>query len=302
MQTIRFNLSNIQQCSEEISLCLGYFDGIHLGHQELIKKAVESKYKSAVLTFDFKKNFSFKNKNHITSLDDKEKILSELGVDYLFVLEFDEEVMNLTFDDFINCVLLKLNAKELIVGNDFRFGKDALGNVDSLIEKSNFYSVIVIDELKINDTKIGTSYIISLIQKGNMKEVKQLLGRFYSITGVVEEGFSLGHKYDFPTANLNLNNYIKPRNGVYLCSVVIDNIEYYGMCNIGRHPTVNELLIDLIEVNIFDFNKNIYNNEIKVLLIDFIRDEKQFDSIDDLYVQLKKDKIKCKNIIKSINC
>lgn len=298
MQVIKFKLNDELSCFDEISLCLGYFDGIHLGHQKLIERANKSNYKSAVLTFDFNNDVSLKNKSFLTSLDDKKNILNKMNVDYLFVLFFDDNVKNLSYKDFIHKIILKMNAKELVVGKDYGFGKNAEGNVDVLKRESSLYDVIVIDELSFNSKKIGTSQIISLIKNGDIKTANELLGYYYKITGIVEKGYHLGQKIDFPTANIDLGNYVKPKNGVYLCCVIIDNKKFYGMCNIGKHPTVNKLDSDLLEVHIFNFDNIIYNQLISVEFIDYIREERQFDSVIDLYNQLKKDKKMCENNIK----
>lgn len=297
MQTIRISIDNILSVIDDISLCLGYFDGLHLGHKKLIQRAVNSKYKSALLTFKFN-NINLKNKKKLTSLLDKEMILDSLGLDYLFVLDFDFQVKELEPKEFIERIILKLNVKELVVGKDFTFGKNALGNVDFLKSYFSKYNVIVIDDYLFNNKKVSTSNIIKEIENGKIENANLMLGYHYSISSQVKKGFCLGNKIGYPTANIELNDYVVPKNGVYLSRIIIDNKNYFGMSNIGYHPTINELNKPLLEVYIFDFNENIYEKNIKVELIKYIRDEKKFNSVDELLKQLSFDEFECRKLIK----
>ena len=293
MQTIIFNVNDKLDIKDNLSICLGYFDGLHLGHKKLIEVSKNTPYKSALLTFIFDSDVNLKNNKYLTSLQDKQNILSSLGVDYLFVLRFDNEVKNLLPSQFIDQVLMMLNPKVLVVGEDYRFGKMAKGDINYLKSYSNQYEVKVVEEEKIDNKKIGTSLIIEFLKEGNLKMVNELLGYYYKITGVVETGYKLGNKYDFPTANVKLNQYVMPKKGVYASIITIDDKKYYGMTNIGNHPTVNELDEALLEVNIFDFNQDIYQKVISVELVNYIREERNFSSIKELYNQLKIDKKKC---------
>ena len=297
MQIIRFKCGDKLNIQEELSLCLGYFDGLHLGHRKLIKIAQDSNYKSGLLTFDMKISLSKKSVKHITSLDDKIDILSKLGLDYLFILEFDQEVKNLTPIEFIDKIIKSLNAREIIIGEDYTFGKEAKGNYQTLIENQGNYVVKRIEDLKYDNNKISTSQIISLIKEGKIKTANTLLGKYYTITSKVLNGNKIGRNYEYPTANLSLDGYICPKLGVYACKIMINDNIYQGMANIGTHPTIYENNVPLLEVNIFDFNNDIYQQDISVSLIDFIREEKTFSSIDELYNQLKIDKIKIKEIL-----
>ncbi len=290
MEVKYISLEQEFKIEDEICLCLGYFDGIHLGHQKLIQKAKESIYKSGLLTFEFLDNFSFKKDRYITSLDDKIEILESCGVDYLIILRFDDKVKNLSCDEFIHKIIVKLNAKEVVVGQDYTFAKMAEGNVETLKTYHDLFKVDVVDELLDDGKKIGTRNIISLIEEGKIEKANLLLGHNYQITGEVLKGYGFGNKHHFPTANVALNKYVKPQNGVYACLIIIDKIKYRGMCNIGVHPTVNQLDKAVIEVNIFDFNEDIYHHKIKIQLIKYMREEMKFNNIDELYAQLLIDK------------
>ena len=298
MKTIHFKLSDKYTLNEDLSLCLGYFDGLHKGHFTLFSRAISSKYKSGVLTFNFASNIMLKNKRHITSIEDKERILSEIGIDYLFVLDFDDEVKSLSPKDFIDKIVLALGAKEVIIGDDYKFGYKAQGNFETLINFSNNkYSVIKMEDLKIDDYKIGTSSIIKLIENGEIEKVTYMLGRNYQITGLVERGNNIGNKYGFPTANINLRNYVIPKNGVYATYIFIDGKKYLGFANIGYHPTIQELENPILEVHIFDYDDNLYDKYIKVSFVKYIREEMKFENMECLYNQLKKDYITAKEIL-----
>lgn len=297
MQTIIFNLNDKININEPISLCLGYFDGLHIGHRLLIDEAVKSNYAPALLTFEFDEHIFLKNKKYITSLLDKEILCENYGLKYLFILHFDQKVMNLTPEEFIDQVIKKLNAKEVIVGEDFSFGKNAQGNIKTLKEFADFL-LKVVPELKEDGFKVGTSRIIDLIEKGNISEANKLLGYSYQITGIVQNGFHTGTNHHFPTANIKLNNYVIPKFGVYASKVKIEGKEYLSMTNIGLHPTINELKDALLEVYIFDFQQDIYGKNISVQLIDFIREEKKFPNAENLYKQIEQDKMTCLKILK----
>ncbi len=299
MEVINISLDNIKKIKDELSLCLGYFDGLHLGHLELIKRALKSKYHSAVLTLEFSSDIGLKNKKNILTIEDKKNILERLGVEYLIVLKFTEEIKHLSSDDFVEELLIKLNPKELIVGKDYSFGYQAQGNNELLAKLSRGrYQVVEVKEILDGEKKISTREIIKYIENGEIDHANSLLSRFYVIRGEVEKGFHVGSVSLYPTANVEMGNYVIPRFGVYSVLVRVDDCYYMGMANIGVHPTINELQTPILEVNLFDFNGNIYNKEIEVSFISFIRDEKKFSSVDDLKKQLDLDEEHIKNDLK----
>lgn len=298
MKVVGINSESDINILDQTSICLGYFDGLHLGHYKLIEMAKMSKYKSALLTIELKDNCSIKRRQVITTIEDKINILSSLDIDYLFILEFCEKIKSYSPEEFIEKILLKLNPKEVIIGQDHHFGKDAKGDYTNLEAYNNIFKTIRVDDLLYLGKKIGTRNIVSFIENGEIEKATMLLGRDYVIKGKVIEGFKVGRTYHFPTANIPLGPYVKPKNGVYATIVEVDGKMYNGMSNVGIHPTINALSEPLIETYLFNFCGNLYEKEIKVFIKSFIREEIKFDSIEDLYNQLEKDKAEVEKIFK----
>lgn len=291
MKVIHFRIGEHFSFPQPISLCLGYFDGLHRGHMRLIRRAAESEYLPAVLTFDFHEDIRLKNRRYITSVDDKTEILKNAGIEVLFVLRFDEAVKEMSPQDFIEGILIPLNAKEIVIGEDFTFGKQAAGNIRTLSENAfGRFRVISVPELQVNHQKVGTSHIIPLIEQGKMEEVKKLLGNYYRITGKVIEGYHFGTVHHVPTANVDFGRYVIPKAGVYATKVKVEDRMYEAMANVGFHPTVNRLDEPELEVHLFDFEGDLYGKRIEVFFIRFIRPEKTFDSVSSLYRQLEEDR------------
>ncbi len=302
MEIMYVNIDEQKTFEYPISICLGLFDGIHLGHQEIFKQSIKSKFKSAVLNLDVSSGLFLKREGILTSIDDKISILSNLGIDYLFILKIDEKIKNMSCEEFIEKVLKKLNVKEIIVGRDYRFGKNKKGDVTTLLNYyDSFYDLVVLDDVFVNGERVSSTLIATLIKKGDMKNANLYLGRKYMITGIVEHGLHNGSKIGFPTMNVRLSsNYILPKDGVYAVEVKIDNKMYLGMANIGIHPTISPLEKSILEINIFDFENDLYNKNIDVYFIDMIREEIKFSSLNELKKQLIKDRelIKQKNEMK----
>lgn len=279
------------------AICLGYFDGIHLGHRELINKTVkEAKEYSLTptfLTFDPDPNFvlGFKKKNElIMPLEDRFKLVKELGIEDIIVLKFDEESMNLEPNEFIDYLINTLNVKNITVGFDFSFGKRGKGRVKDLLALDNI-KVNVIEELKVNDKKVSSSFIIEDIKNGNVENLKDTLGQLYSIKGTVIKGLGNGKKLSFPTLNIDpLDEYVEPKYGVYAVKVKLKGNEYLGMANIGFHPSISELDKALLEVHLFDFNEDVYGEKVTCTFLSYIREERKFPSLKDLINQLDYDK------------
>ena len=280
------------------AICLGYFDGIHLGHQELIKMTVkEAKEYDLVptfFTFDPDPNFvlGFKDKNEmIMPLEERFKIVKELGIEDIVVVNFNKDVMNLEPNEFIDSLLNDLNVKNITVGFDFSFGKRGKGKVKDLIELEPKIKVNVIEEMKINSKKVSSSYIIEDIKNGDVKDLDKTLGRLYSIKGKVVKGLGNGKKLSFPTLNIELNDeYVSPKNGVYAVKVKVHDNEYLAMANIGVHPSISKLNKPILEVHLFNFNQDIYGEEVETTFLYFVREERKFESIDKLIEQLSLDK------------
>ncbi|WP_042272868.1 bifunctional riboflavin kinase/FAD synthetase [[Clostridium] dakarense] len=289
---------------------IGNFDGLHKGHQVLIKKAVKSAKKrnieSVVFTFEnHPANYFAKTpiKNVITN-EEKIKRLKDFGVDYVISIPFDEYMTKISALEFVKGILLdKLGAKKIIVGHDFTFAKNKEGDTKVLKELSDKYGfeVEVIMPIKVNDIRVSSTYIRNLVAQGSVCSVKEYLGYNCEIKGNVIKCKQLGRTIGFPTANIEVDkNTLIPKNGIYATKVHIGEKVYYGATNIGYNPTVNGEKLS-IETNILDFNDDIYGKDIKVEFLERIRDEKKFSSLDELKKQLKKDtdyifkKYICKN-------
>ncbi len=291
VKTIKINLQSIPNLNEPISICLGYFDGVHKGHQKLIADArAKSSYPVAVLLYDFSDTtsiFPHKNPYILTSLEDKEILFRQLGIDYLFILNNLNGFFDYSSEDFMSKVLDKLNVKEVFVGEDYRFGKNALGNPAILKTR---YKVEVIPLLIKNNLKISTQEIINLIKEGNISQANDLLGHDYQISGIVSNGKKLGSTIGFPTANLQINHpYVIPKFGVYKTISFISGIPHISITNVGVNPTINANNQVTIESHLLNYSGDFYGKRSDLAFISYIRDEKKFNSIDELKAQIAKD-------------
>ncbi|WP_195945362.1 bifunctional riboflavin kinase/FAD synthetase [Paraclostridium bifermentans] len=283
---------------ENTVVTIGNFDGIHKGHIKLIKEAVKEakikNYKSVVFTFENHpmRYFRADSIKHIITNEEKVKIFENLGVDIVFMIPFDEYMTKISATDFVKTILHeKLKCKMVIVGHDFTFARNKEGNASLLESLGKNYNmkVKVIEPIKIKGRRVSSSYIRNLINDGNVSEIKDFLGRNYFLEGEVIHARKIGRTIGFPTANLKAEDkLIIPKNGIYAVKVYIENKVYYGATNIGYNPTVNGKALS-IETNIIDFDEEIYGEIIKVEFLDRIRDEKKFNSLDELKSQLSKD-------------
>lgn len=290
MKKVSLTLDNPNPYEEGLALCLGYFDGVHLGHKQIIKNAVNiSDYPIGLLTFDKSVSQFLDNtkaKEVLTSLDDKYDIIDRFGVDYLFVLEIDKNFLEKTAEEFIE-FLQKMNVKEIFVGEDYCFGKNRKGNVDLL---KKHFKVYVSKTIKNDGKKIGTQTIVQYIKDGKIDKANSLLCSNYKVSGVVVEGLHNGESIGFRTANLKLNaNYVIPKFGVYKVVVTIDREQYIALANVGIHPTIDKLDQPLIEVHIPDYDSIDYGKDIQVEFISFIRPEIKFTNTKDLINQIQHD-------------
>lgn len=283
---------------ENTVVTIGNFDGIHKGHIKLIKEAVKEaktkNYKSVVFTFENHpmRYFRADSIKHIITNEEKVKIFKDLGVDIVFMIPFDEYMTKISATDFVKTILHeKLKCKMVIVGHDFTFARNKEGNASLLESLGKNYNmkVKVIEPIKIKGRRVSSSYIRNLINDGNVSEIKDFLGRNYFLEGEVIHARKIGRTIGFPTANLKAEDkLIIPKNGIYAVKVYIKNKVYYGATNIGYNPTVNGKVLS-IETNIIDFDEEIYGEIIRVEFLDRIRDEKKFNSLDELKLQLRKD-------------
>ncbi|UII57456.1 bifunctional riboflavin kinase/FAD synthetase [Cytobacillus spongiae] len=286
-----------------LSLALGYFDGVHLGHQRVINQAQtvanHKGLKSAVMTFDPHPSVilgrSTQHVEYITPLEEKLNVIEKLNIDYVFVVHFTHAFANLLPQEFIDQYVISLNAKHVVAGFDYTYGKMGKGTMETLpFHSREEFDFTVVPKLTNDDEKISSSLIRSLIREGKTDRLQGLLGRYYTTTGIVIHGDKRGRTIGFPTANIDVNSeYIIPPLGVYSVRIQVANLWYEGVCNIGYKPTFHtELKKPSIEVHIFDFNEEIYGQEVKIEWHSHIRSEQKFTSIDELVTQIARDKQK----------
>ena len=297
MKIIDFDITNVPANDKDLVLCLGFYDGLHLGHQKLINKALAEGYPVGVMTFDIapavllgkKENYS------LTSTYDKADFLEDMGVKFLYLMHFEKETLKVTKDEFIERVLKPLNPRKIFVGSDYKFGWDGEGDANYL---KRYFDVEVVELEKVDNLKISSKKIREFVETGKMEKAAQLLGRPYRISGLVVEGDHNGQKIDFPTANLELDyTYVFPKEGVYMGYGYFMNRKRKAMICVGTHPTIHQLMKPIIEVHIIDFNENLYGRELYVEFVSFIRPVMQFASLEELREQLIKDEEKTKNTL-----
>jgi len=290
---------NIRKRFQNSAIAIGNFDGFHLGHQRVIRKGKEiakrNKVTFGLLVFQplpvmF---FNKKLKNYrLDSLQQKIDSSKKHGINFLIVKKFDKKFSNIRAEDFIEKILYKkLKAKLIFISKNFRFGKNRTGNVSLLKNKEKFfqYKTKNITPLNKKGSTISSTLIRKNIAKGKIDYANKLLGRFWTIEGVVKRGEKRGRKIGFPTCNLDLKNYIVPKLGVYSARIIVGKkIKKRGIVNIGYRPTFGKNKL-LLEAHIFGMKKNLYDKRIKIMLIKFIRKEKRFKSIVQLKNQIKRD-------------
>ena len=296
---------SIKKVHKKSIILIGNFDGLHIGHQKLFIEANKykkrKKLKIGVITFNPipKMFFNPMRKNYrISNFDEKVEFLKKFNVNFIINKKFDKKFSQIKYLEFIKNILFKkINPKFIFVSDNFKFGNKREGNVNSLIEygKKFNYKVINPAPLRNKNIIISSSIIRKLLTKSNLSLAKKYLKRNWSIQGTVQVGRKLGRKIGFPTCNVDIKDYIIPKLGVYKVKVKIANLNkiYDGIANLGLRPTFNQKKI-LLEVNIFNFSKNLYYKKLKVEFIKFIRGEKKFKNIDQLKKQIVIDIKNCK--------
>ena len=287
---------------------LGTFDGVHIGHKKILEQLVETAKKtnceSLVLTFFPHPRMVLQNDSNIkllNTISEKAKLLENLGLDNLIIHPFDENFASLSARAFVKSILVDcFQIKKIIIGHDHRFGKNRAANIDDLIVFGKLYDFNVeqISSQEINEISVSSTKIRNALFDGNIKLANKFLGNNYIISGKVVKGKQLGRTIGFPTANINVQEYYKliPKAGVYAIKSIWKNKIIFGMMNIGFNPTVagkNQT----IEVYFFDFNEDIYDQNITISFIDRLRDEQKFDSVELLKKQLQLDEVKAMAII-----
>ena len=304
-----FNLSKIHKKS---ILLIGNFDGLHLGHQKLFKLAKKyskkHKVKFGVFTFDPLPVMFFNKKltnYRITSNLQKNLLFEKAGVDFIIVSRFNKSFSKISADNFIKKIIVKkINPNFIFVSSNFKYGFRRSGNVAKLISKENIYNYKIIkpSPLKKGKKIISSTLIRKLLQRGELKNANKLLGRNWSIIGVVQKGRRIGKKLGVPTCNIDIKNYVIAKPGVYSVRVKVNNSNkvFKGIANLGYRPTFGEKKI-LLEVNLFNFSGNLYNKSLNVSFYNFIRSEKKFNDHQDLIKQIEKDLKQAKFDLKKNN-
>ncbi|PKH89311.1 bifunctional riboflavin kinase/FAD synthetase [Colwellia sp. Bg11-28] len=305
MQLVR-GIHNIQLNDHSCVLTIGNFDGVHLGHQQVIK-ALVSKAKAlncvaAVLVFEPQPQELFSPETapaRLCRLRDKYNLLAKLGVQRLICVNFTAKFANQSAKHFIeNLLVAKLGIKHLIVGDDFHFGKNRTGNFSMLRQAGEKFGFDVSDtaSYKMADCRISSTAIRQALEQDDLVSVKQMLGREYSIIGRVFHGDKRGRQLGFPTANVLLKRRVSPLSGVFAVMVKTNNGEFKGVANIGARPTVNGIRQQL-EVHIFDFDENLYGQCIEVVVKRKLRPVIKFDSLEALTAQIRQDSEQAKQVL-----
>ncbi len=290
------------------AITIGTFDGVHIGHRKILERLINNakdlNLKSTVLTFFPHPRMVLQKDTDIkllNTIDERIQILEKSGLDYLIVHPFTLEFSRLSATEFVRDILVNnLKIKKIVLGYDHRFGRNRNANINDLISFGNTlgFEVEEIPAQEIDDVSVSSTKIRKALLSGNIKTANAYLGYNYMLTGIVQKGKGLGRKINFPTANLHIVETYKliPKIGVYVVKSILNNATVYGMMNVGYNPTIagtGNLPVDRqenIEIHFFDFDQDLYGQKIQVDIIDRIRDEHKFDSVEKLQQQLKKDK------------
>ena len=291
---------NISERQDGMSIALGYFDGVHTGHQHVINKAIEiaqeKGLKSAVMTFDPHPVTVLKNVELtdylITTLDEKITLFEQLGVDEVIVSTFNEPFSKLKPEQFVNLFLLQQNVQHVVAGFDYSFGHKGAGKIQNMDNYSEGQlPFTIIDQVSYDEEKISSTKIREMIRSGNIKACQKWLGRPYQVENEVIKGHQRGREIGYPTANLLIPaGKVIPKTGVYTVTATVNGKQYEGVANLGFNPTFSDDLAQpILEVNLFDFNENIYGEMMNVYFHQYIREEEKFDSVQQLIEQMKDD-------------
>ncbi|OHX67981.1 bifunctional riboflavin kinase/FAD synthetase [Flammeovirga pacifica] len=295
----------------------GTFDGVHFGHQQILshlRKTAEQDGSETVLItfwphprFTLQPEIAKKELKLITNLEEKIERLMLESIDHLIVLKFDKKFSQMTSLEFVQEILInKINTTKLVIGYDHRFGRNREGGFDYLKkhQKDFGFEVEEITKQEIEDAAVSSTAIRNaLLEEGDVETAEKYLGYHYSFEGKVVSGNRIGRKIGFPTANIELLDSFKllPKIGVYAVTIEVEDKLLNGMMNIGHRPTVTDGIQQTVEVNIFDFEGDIYHQKVKVSLVHRLRSEMKFDGVDALISQLQKDKIEAIKVLSSSN-
>ncbi|NQW28965.1 MAG: bifunctional riboflavin kinase/FAD synthetase [Ignavibacteria bacterium] len=286
------------------ALTVGTFDGVHLGHQQILKEMVVNAknrlQRSVVVTFHPHPQIVLakvgrKQVKLLTSIDERLQLIQKSGIDVAIVIPFTTEFSSTSANDFVEHIIVeKIGVTDFFIGHDHGFGKDRGGNEELLVQlapKCKF-NVIPVPPIAIDDVTISSSKIRAAIKEGDMQGAMEMLGRPYSLAGTVIKGDGRGKEMGLPTANIiqDINDKLLPASGVYVVSATIDGVEQIGMANIGTRPTFTDDTEPILEVHFLDFDKDIYNTTVNVEFHRFLRSEQRFESKEAFLAQLERDK------------
>lgn len=285
---------------QESVIALGNFDGVHKGHQELIRRTVNSavgtNLKSAVFTFTNHPKNILAGKPVVKNIlywDEKIKILGDLGVDYIVAVPFDENIRNMVPERFIMDILVaKLRMKEAYCGFNYRFGKEGAGTPETLMKVgiSNGFGIHILEPYMVRGQVVSSSIIRNYITNGDVDQCLSLMGHYYSVRGTVIIGNRFGRTLGFPTLNITIDeDMVSPADGVYVTYCNYNRIKYPSITNVGMRPTIRSATARNMETHIFNFDKEIYGKEIRVEFLERLRPEIAFESVEELAIQIKKD-------------
>lgn len=297
---VHHTIQKFKEKNQTSILTIGTFDGVHIGHQKLIRRLNKNKKKaddrSVILTFfphprmviDFDSQIKMLN-----TIDEKIQLLNRFGLDHLVIEPFTKEFSRLSALNFTRNILVnQLSIKKLVIGYDHHFGKNREGNFEQLQEYGLLYGFEVeeITVQEIENVSVSSTKIRKAIEQGQIEIANSYLGYHYLLTGTIVKGAGLGKKINFPTINIAIKESYKliPKNGVYIVKTNIDKTTVFGIMNIGKRPTVNGKE-QTIEVHLLDFNNDLYGKNIQIEVLKRLRDEKKFDSITNLTHQIKID-------------
>lgn len=299
MNITYFDLHHSVDISSAITACIGYFDGLHLGHQKLIEHvksiAKETRTIPSLITFEpdpwaVLHHMNEDTISHITPMKHRIEIGEQLGIEHWIILKFEDEMAKLSYEDFHEQVLSKLHLSTLVCGFDFHYASFGKGDVHTLRKQQAFF-VDVVEEVSSKHQKISSTMIETFIKDGNMKDAMEYMGRPYEMRGCIQMGNRLGRKYGFPTANLKLDSmYVVPCKGVYIGSVKVKGSWKAAIINIGHNPTFNYQQQVSIEAHILQFHESIYGEHVAYRFFHYLRGEHKFADAQALVEQLNKDK------------
>lgn len=313
MKTIYVYHDNIPKADDfpPLVMALGYFDGVHRGHQEVIQTAGEiaakKQAKLAVMTFSphpktvLSPDYSEETMRYITPLPIKEEQMKQLDVDYLFVVHFDQQFAELEPQEFVDSYLIGAHAVHVVAGFDFSYGRLGKGTMETLpFHARGKLDYTTVGKKEWMHEKISSTLIKQCILDGDVEKASMLLGRLYMVSGVVVKGEQRGRTIGFPTANVLIEEpYMVPNTGVYAVWFTVQGRRWKGVCNIGYKPTFHDMRAERpeVEVHVFEMDESIYGEKVEVEWVQRLRGEKKFSSVDDLIAQLHLDKEKAQEIL-----